>query len=238
MIASASAVNRLAWRDAIGFPSITLLASMTGFGSLVHESGLPIAMAIAATVGIWGLPGQLALVEMHVAGLSAFFVILGVALANARFLPMVVAFMPLMNEARPKSRWDFALVQMLSINSWAAGLKRFPEIEKTLRRRYYIVFAVICMSAGTLGTVIGYFGVGLMPRPIALGLIFMNPLFFAVLLAGVQNRPSMIALVVGAPLGVMFHLVTPDLDLLLTGVVGGTVAFLLNNRLKGRQSAS
>ena len=113
---------------------------------------------------------------------------------------MVVAFMPLMNEARPKSRWDFALVQMLSINSWAAGLKRFPEIEKTLRRRYYIVFAVICMSAGTLGTIIGYFGVGFMPRPIALGLIFMNPLFFAVLLAGVQSRHSMIALVVGAPL--------------------------------------
>jgi predicted branched-subunit amino acid permease len=236
MIASATAVNRLAFRDAVGFPSITLLASMTGFGSLVHESGLPFAMAIAATVGIWGLPGQLALVEMHVAGLSAFFVILGVALANARFLPMVVSFMPLMNEAESKSRWDFALVQMLSINSWAAGLKRFPEIEKRSRRRYYIVFAVICMSAGTLGTVIGYFGVGFMPRPIALGLIFMNPLFFAVLLAGVQSRPSMIALVVGAPLGVMFHLVVPDLDLLLTGVVGGTLAFWVNSRLNLRGS--
>lgn len=234
MISDARAVTRLAFRDAVGFPSITLLASMTGFGSLVHESDLPFAMAIAATVGIWGLPGQLTLVEMHVAGLSAFFVILGVALANARFLPMVVSFMPLMNEAGSKSRWDFALVQMLSINSWAAGLKRFPEIEKRFRRRYYIIFAVICMSAGTLGTVIGYFGVGLMPRPIALGLIFMNPLFFAVLLAGVQSRPSMIALVVGAPLGVMFHLVVPDLDLLLTGVVGGTLAFLLNNRLNLR----
>ena len=66
----------------------------------------------------------------------------------------------------------------------------------------------------------------------------MNPLFFAVLLAGVQSRSSMIALVVGAPLGIMFHLVAPDLDLLLTGVVGGTAAFLLNNHLKGRQSAS
>tara|TARA_B100001123_G_C15318134_1_gene1026937 strand:- start:2108 stop:2812 length:705 start_codon:yes stop_codon:yes gene_type:complete len=234
MIASATVVNRLAFRDAVGFPSITLLASMTGFGSLVHESDLPFPMAIAATVGIWGLPGQLTLVEMHVANLSAFFVILGVALANARFLPMVVSFMPLMNEAGFKSRWDFALVQMLSINSWAAGLKRFPEIEKRFRRRYYIVFAVICMSAGTLGTVIGYFGVGLMPRPIALGLIFMNPLFFAVLLAGVQSRPSMIALVVGAPLGLVFHLVAPDLDLLLTGVVGGTLAFLLNKRLNLR----
>jgi hypothetical protein len=73
MISGAREVTRLAIRDAVGFPSITLLASMTGFGSLVHESGLPLAMAIAATVGIWGLPGQLALVEMHVAGVSAFF---------------------------------------------------------------------------------------------------------------------------------------------------------------------
>jgi len=236
MILDARAVTRLAMRDAVGFPSITLLASMTGFGSLVHESGLPFMMAIAATVGIWGLPGQLALVEMHVAGVSAFFVILGVALANARFLPMVVSFMPLMNVEGSRTRWNFALVQMLSINSWAAGLKRFPEIARKFRRRYYIVFAVICMSAGILGTVIGYFGVGLMPRPIALGLIFMNPLFFAVLLAGVQSRPSVIALIVGAPLGVMFHIVVPDLDLLLTGAVGGSLAFWLNNRLSDRGS--
>ena len=236
MISNAREVTRLAMRDAVGFPSITLLASMTGFGSLVHESGLPLGIAIAATAGSWGLPGQLTLVEMHVAGASTFFVILGVALANARFLPMVVSFMPLMNAEGSRTRWDFALVQMLSINSWAAGLKRFPEIERKFRRRYYIVFAVICMSAGILGTVIGYFGVGLMPRPIALGLIFMNPLFFAVLLAGVQSRPSMIALIVGAPLGIMFHLVVPDLDLLLTGAVGGSLAFWLNNRLSHRES--
>jgi len=235
MISDSSEVTKLAVRDAVGFPSITLLASMTGFGSLVHESGLPFMMAIAATVGIWGLPGQLALVEMHVAGASAFFVILGVALANARFLPMVVSFMPLMNVVGSSTRWNFALVQMLSINSWAAGLKRFPEIARKFRRRYYIVFAAICMSAGILGTVIGYFGVGLMPRPIALGLIFMNPLFFAVLLAGVQSRASMIALIVGAPLGVMFHLVAPDFDLLLTGAVGGTLAFWLNKRLTHRE---
>ena len=92
------------------------------------------------------------------------------------------------------------------------------------------------MSAGILGTVVGYLGVGLMPRPIAMGLLFMNPLFFAVLLVGVQSRTSMIALIVGAPLGVMFHLVASDLDLLLTGVVGGTLAFCLNKRLSRRGS--
>ena len=102
MITNPRAVDRIAIRDSLGYPAITLLASMIGFGSLVNESGLPLGMAIAGTLGIWGLPGQLTLIEMHAAGASAFFVILGVALANARFLPMAVSFMPLMPSRRAR----------------------------------------------------------------------------------------------------------------------------------------
>lgn len=237
MLNQSGGVTRLAVRDAIGFPAITLFASMTGFGSLVHESGLPFTMAMAATAGIWGLPGQLMLVEMHVAGASALFVILGVSLANARFLPMVVSFMPLMRSRTARTGSMFVLAQMLSINSWAAGLRRFPEITPKLRQRYYIVFASICMASGLLGTTVGFIGVGLMPRSIALGLIFMNPLFFAVLLAGVHSRAASIALLVGAPLGIFFHLVAPDLDLLLTGAFGGTFAFWISRRRSKSEAA-
>ena len=199
MITNPRAVDRIAIRDSLGYPAITLLASMIGFGSLVNESGLPLGMAIAGTLGIWGLPGQLTLIEMHAAGASAFFVILGVALANARFLPMAVSFMPLMPSRHAGMASDFVLVQMLSINSWAAGLKRFPEI--------------------------------------ALGLIFMNPLFFAILLAGVNNRPSLIALLIGAPLGLFFHLALPDFDLLLTGIIGGSLAFWIGQRWPQRDNS-
>jgi len=237
MFSKPEEVTRLAVKDAVGFPAITLLASMIGFGSLVHESGLPFTMAMAATAGIWGLPGQLMLVEMHVAGASVLFVILAVSLANARFLPMVVSFMPLMQSRTTRIGWMFVLVQMLSINSWAAGLRRFPEITPKFRQRYYIVFASICMTAGLLGTILGFIGVGLMPRSIALGLIFMNPLFFAVLLAGVHSRAASIALLVGAPLGVLFHLVAPDVDLLLTGAFGGTFAFWISRRRSESEAA-
>lgn len=230
MISDPRAVSRLALRDAVGFPAFTLLFSMIGFGSLVHQSDLPLLMAVALTAGIWGLPGQLTLVEMHIAGASIFFVVLGVALANARFLPMVVSFMPLMPGRSSRLASNFALAQMLSINSWAAGLRRFPDIQPELRRRYYVLFGMICMGSGVAGTVIGYVSVALLPHEIALGLIFMNPLFFAVLLAGVKARPALIALLVGAPLGLLFHLITPDLDLLLTGAVGGSLAFFMTKK--------
>ena len=91
------------------------------------------------------------------------------------------------------------------------------------------------MVSGLLGTAIGFLGVGLLPRPIALGLIFLNPLFFAILLAGAQGWSASTALLIGAPLGVLFHLIAPDLDLLITGVVGGTLAFLVGRKRQGRK---
>ena len=94
-------------KDAFGFPSIMLLSSMTGFGSLAHESELTIAMALSLSAGVWGLPGQVALVEMHAAGVSALAAILACSLANARFMPMAVSFVPLMRDGNKKYGWTF-----------------------------------------------------------------------------------------------------------------------------------
>jgi predicted branched-subunit amino acid permease len=136
---------RKAVQDALGFPAIMLFASMTGFGSLARESGFTLGMALGTTAGIWGLPGQVALVELHAAGVPVLFVILASSLANARFMPMAVSFIPLMRGGVRHYGWMFALVQMLSINTWAAGLRSFPGIAVSMRPRYYIVFASICI---------------------------------------------------------------------------------------------
>jgi len=234
MLDTPQQVNRLAVRDALGFPALMLLASMTGFGSLARESGLPLGVALASTAGIWGLPGQVAMAELYAAGTPVMFVILAVSLANARFMPMAVSFIPLMRHHVRSYGWMFLLVQFMSINSWAAGLRRFDEINPGLRQRYYIVFALICMSSGLAGTFLGFVGVTAMPRPVALGLIFLNPLFFAVLLAGSRTRIAALALAIGAPLGPVFHLVSPDWGLLATGVVGGSAAFLINRTMESK----
>jgi predicted branched-subunit amino acid permease len=233
MINTSTSTFRRAARDALGFPSIMLLASMTGFGSLARESGLTVGMALTTTAGIWGLPGQVALAELHAAGVPVLFVILASSLANARFMPMAVSFIPLMRAGVKNFGWMFVLVQLLSINSWAAGQRSFPDIIPEMRARYYVVFALICMTAGLIGTAIGFYGVGVMSRPAALGLIFLNPLFFAVLIAGTRVKPAMIAIIVGAPLGPIFHMISPDWGLLATGIAGGTLAFWIHRRRPG-----
>lgn len=234
LLSTHAAVYRRASSDALGFPAVMLLASMTGFGSLAKESGLSLGMALTSTAGIWGLPGQVALAEMHAAGVSALFVILAVSMANARFLPMAVSFIPLMRSGVKRFGWMFALVQMLSINSWAAGIRSFPGIAVHLRVHYYVLFAAICMSAGLVGTAVGYYGVGAMPPAAALGLIFLNPLFFAVLLAGTRMRAAVIAMLVGIPLGPILHAISPDWGLPATGIVGGSLAFWIHRKSRNR----
>jgi predicted branched-subunit amino acid permease len=228
-------VLRRAALDALTMPSIVLFASMTGFGSLARDSGLTLGVALASTAGVWGLPGQIAFAELYAAGSEALAVVMAVSLANARFLPMAVSFVPLLRAGLRRRVWLFALVQLMSINTWAAGLREFPSLSGPLRRRYYALFSAICMVAALAGTATGFYATGALPRPVTLGLLFLNPLFFALLFAGTRGRTIITALLIGAILGPIFHLVSPDWGLMATGLVAGTAAFGLSRVLsKGR----
>jgi predicted branched-subunit amino acid permease len=221
-----TAVMRRALLDALGLPSLVLLAGMTGFGSLAKESGLSLMMALTSTAGIWALPGQIALAELYGAGASASAIILAVAFANVRFLPMAASFSPLLREAAKRPRLLYLSVHLLSINSWAAGLRVFPTLPTAHRFYYFVPFALMCLASGLVGTTAGYFLVDTLPHPIALGLLFLNPVFFAVLLLSIPGRHVAISLVIGAVLGPLTFLVLPQWSLLITGLAGGSAAFI------------
>ena len=203
---------------------------MIGYGSLARESGLSLAMALSSTVGIWGLPGQVVMAELYVSGISAGFIILAVSLANARFLPMALSFIPLLRDSVRHFGWMYLFVQMMSINTWAAGLKMFPKMVTSMRPHYYITFSLICITSGLVGTAIGFYGIDSLSRPAALGLIFLNPLFFTIILISASTQPALVALAVGIPLGPLFHYLSPEWGLMATGILGGSIAFWISKK--------
>ena len=126
-----------------------------------------------------------------------------------------------------------ALGQSPALPAALARLTDLPEkmtIAVPMRPRYFIVFALICMTAGLIGTATGYFAVEALNPAIALGLIFLNPLFFTVMLAATKQRAGVIALLIGVPLGPVLHLISPEWGLLATGLIGGSAAFWLYQR--------
>ncbi len=68
-------VVRKALYDALSLPAFILLFTMMGYGSLAQSAGFEAEMAALGTLLIWGLPGQLAMVEMTSTGQSLFAIV-------------------------------------------------------------------------------------------------------------------------------------------------------------------
>ena len=220
--------------DATGMPALVLFASMVGYGSMAREAGLTLWTAIASTGLTWGLPGQIAMVELYALGAPVLAIVAASSAANARFLPMVLSVMPLFNEALPRKRWRYVVAQFMSLNPWAAIMRRGPGMTPADRPPYYAGFAGVCITAALLGTGAGFILAGAMSRNVTLTLVFLNPVFFTLVFADARGRAAIMAVLAGVVAGPLFHLLSPDWGLLLTGAVAGTGAYLADRALRRR----
>lgn len=225
MVTGNRAVMRKAMLDALSLPAFILLFTMMGFGSLARGAGFGADMAAIATLLIWGLPGQLAMVELTTTGQGLAAIVFACSLANARFLPMVVSFVPALSRGKSNLFGMSLDAQLLSINSWAVCLREFPGIDIQFRHRYYVTFASFILLAAVTGTLLGYHGAVLLPAAVVLGLIFVSPLFFALVLSAVPDRAQRLSMLLGCATIPLASILLPSVDLLLTGLVGGSVGF-------------
>jgi predicted branched-subunit amino acid permease len=225
--------RKLGIRDALGVPAAVLAAGMLGFGALALESGLNLALAIACTAGIWALPGQIVLIEMHMSGAPGALTVLAVMLTGARFLPMAVSLMPVMRDRRYSRTTVYTAAQLLAMTSWAWTMRRCADMPREARLAYFIGFAGACWVVGVIATAVGYFMAGSFSPLMRMGFIFLNPVYFVVLLIGDARTPLAIAsLIGGAIAGPLLHLLNPQWSVLLGGVVGGTAAYFVERALR------
>jgi predicted branched-subunit amino acid permease len=222
---SASQVRKQGARDAFGMAALVLFASMMGFGSLARESGINVWHAVMTTIGIWGLPGQIVMVEMVAVGAPVFAIAMGVSAANARFLPMTLAITPYLRDWETTWPRRLLFAQFVTLTPWAAALKRFPTMAQSERIPYYAGFSIVCLIAAIIGTYAGHVLAGVLPRPMTLSLIFLSPAFFAMVFAGVRQRAGVIALISGALIGPVLHGWSVNWGIPVTGVLAGSFAF-------------
>jgi len=225
MIGDRQAVIRKAMFDALSLPAFILFFTMMGFGSLMQNAGFGAGMAAIATLLIWGLPGQLAMVELSATGQGIIAIVFACSLANARFMPMVVSFIPAMARTGASLPRQLLDAQMLSINSWAVCLREFPRVEPAYRHLYYITFASSILSAAVVGTLFGFYGAVILPAVLVLGLIFTSPLFFALVLSTTPGRAERLSMLTGCLIIAPVNHYFPSVDLLITGLVGGSLGF-------------
>ena len=209
-------------------PFVMVTASMVGFGSLARDSGLTLDITLALSIGLWGLPGQVAMAELHAMGVPIIAIVLASSMGNLRFLPMGLVMMPVFRGDPQAHRWRFVIGQIMAINPWTVFMRRAPQISVPLRFPYYMALASTCLAGGALGTVAGYILYGSLPFVVTVSLVFLNPAYFVFVFSSVRQRNCIIAVVLGAFTGPLLHQVTPDWSVPLTGLIAGTAAFFLN----------
>ncbi|MDX1374676.1 MAG: AzlC family ABC transporter permease [Burkholderiales bacterium] len=215
-------------REAAGVPAAVLLAGYIGFGALAAGHGLPPGAIVISTLAVWALPAQLILVEMHTVGAPLVATVLAAMLSSARFLPMTLTLMPMMRHARYRGWHYLAAAQLLSLTGWAMAMARFPDIAPARRLPWFFGFTLVCIGASAAATALGYAVADAITPVVKVGLVFLAPIYYLLILLGsVRERATAYALACGALAGPVAFLHAPEWGVLIAGLGGGTLAYLL-----------
>ena len=216
-------------RDALGAPVLVLFAGMVGFGAMGHTHGFDAWMTGLTSLLMFALPGQVVMLEMFISGSSLLAIGFAVTLTSTRFVTMVVTLFPQLHR-RDRNPLLYLWVHMLAMTAWAVSMREFPRMSPQHRLNYFIGLALPCWLISPLGTVLGYFVAGWVPAAVTLGLVFINPLFFLLTFTDVKPWANRIAIGLGCILGPVFYVFDADSSLLLTGLVAGTLAYVVDRR--------
>lgn len=236
------AVDRAHWYGRgikAGFRSVqvgVLFASYVGFGGLIHDVGFPLAAAVLSTALIWALPAQLLLVGAFAAGTAAPAVALAVGLSSVRLLPLVVTILPYLRGRGGRRGLLFLAAHYVAITLWVEGMRHLPGLPAEGRRPFYFGLVSVAHGGAVLSTLIGYALAGTLPHALATGLLFLTPISF--LLALTRNARDLVdylSLAFGLALAPVMALYAGTLDLLWTGLVGGSAAFAVH-RIMGKRT--
>jgi predicted branched-subunit amino acid permease len=209
-------------------PTVMVTSAMLGFGSLARDSGLSLDVTLALSIGIWGLPGQVAMAELWAMGAPWLAIIVTSSLANMRFMPMALVTVPWFRGDKRPGWTRYLAVQVMSINIWSVFMRRVPVIPLDQRYPYFMGIGVPCLIGGAVGTTAGFIMAGTMPPAVTIALVFMNPAYFMFVFSSARQRNTIIAVTLGAFTGPLLHQVTPDWSVPLTGLIAGTAAFMLD----------
>lgn len=222
---------RTGLREALGAPALAMGATFLAFGAAVAEAGLTLGWALLCSGAVYGMAGQLVLLQVTAGpGGAVLPAVIAATAANARFLPMSVAIAPLLGPRRPLRRRLLAL-PFIAITPWAAGMRRLPGLAEGARLPWFLGFALASWLAGLTATAAGHLLAPLLPPALRAALLFANPLYFALLLAADLGRPGVQGAVLGGALAAPLALwLGPAWGLLAAGLVGGSLAFLWQRR--------
>jgi len=214
-------------RAAVSIPAFILTAAFVGYAGLARETGLSLGETLAMTGFIWALPSIVVLTGALSSGMGLIPAAIAVALASVRLMPMTMALMPMVKVPGKTKTWHLLLAShFVAVTAWVYAMKNLPDLPREGRLPFFIGFGGAVSSFVFVMTGIAYLSVERLPPLVAGALVLLTPVYFLCSLWGAAKIPAdKAAMVAGLLLGPFFFVYLPGLDLLWTGLAGGSLAY-------------
>ena len=215
-------------RIALSVPGLVMAASFIGFGALVRGLETGLAPGLLTTLFVWALPGQVVLVNMHAQGAAILAVAAAVTLTAVRLLPMVVLVISKVR-VEGAARWPlYVLSHFIAVTIWRIAEDGIDGVEREKRMPWLMGVGTTLMCGMLTMTCVGYYLAQTLPPLLAACLIFLTPSFFFIsLFASARISMDYLAIAAGAVIGPLANWYDPQFDLLIGGLGGGTLAYVV-----------
>lgn len=214
-------------RAAFSLPGLVMACSFIGFGALIHDVGFPLPAGIATILLIWALPGQVLFVTMWQSGAALPLIAAAVSLTAVRLLPMTIGVLAQVRLKHAARAPEFLLGHFTAVTVWVLSLTSLQGVSAARQLPWLIGLGTALMGLMIIVVPTGYYLADMLPPTLAAAMVFFTPAFFLLsLLSGSIWRFDYAAIVLGCAVLPLARLYTPDFDLLIAGVGGGTLAFV------------
>ena len=211
-----------------------LFATYLGIGALAHDSGFSLGWTLLSTLLVWAGPAQIIVITTLGSGATILQAAIAVTMSAVRLFPMVVSVLPLMRKPTTKRRELILAAHFTAVTLWVECHRFLPHVPRERRIAFVHGLGTGLLFVSLCGNTIGFLLAANLSQTFGAAILMLTPLAF--LFSTARNSKEIadvLALVLGLALYPLAALMNSGLDILLSGVVAGTIAYGVH-RLRAR----
>jgi predicted branched-subunit amino acid permease len=196
--------------------TLVLFATYLGIGALAHDTHFSLGWTLASTAFVWAGPAQIIVISTLGSGATIMQSAIAVTVSAIRLFPMVVSVLPMMRTENTKRRHLVLVAHLTAVTLWVECFRFLPQVPRERR---------IAFIQG-LGCGLGFLLAANLSALLAAAILMLTPLAFLFSTArNCRELADVVALVLGLALFPLATMLDSGVDILVSGVVAGTIAY-------------
>ncbi|WP_184256911.1 AzlC family ABC transporter permease [Rhodopseudomonas rhenobacensis] len=203
-----------------------LFATYLGIGALAHDTHFSLGWVLASTFFVWAGPAQIILISTLGSGATVAQAAIAVTVSAIRLFPMVVAVLPMMRTPTTKKRHLILPAHFIAVTLWVECFRLFPMVPRERRIPFTLGLGCGLVSVCLVANVVGFQLAANLPQSLGAAILLLTPLAFLLSTArNCRELADVVALGLGLALFPLVSLLHTGVDILISGVSAGTIAY-------------